>query len=216
MINYFRSSLQELNISLDINIFNELILFWSYLLKNNEIINLISRKNAITKNSIINHLTDSLTPLLFKFSNNLDVLDIGSGGGFPSIPLKIVNKNWNYTLFEHNFNKFTFLNDAIHYLKLNNIRVINQTITKNDIFLRQSFDLITVRGYDTISRIIPIASNFIKSDGFIIIFKGPKGLTEYTLSDNILNKYNFKLFDKIKLSLPLVNTTRYLFIFKKC
>ena len=99
--------------------------------------NLISKKQA---QNIDDHIVDSLTisPMLKK-----NIIDLGSGGGLPGIPLAITNPNKKFYLIESNTKKASFLLHATSCLDLDNISVINQRIekveTKN---FPQSFDIV--------------------------------------------------------------------------
>ena len=90
----------------------------------NQRINLISPndKERIAER----HIWESLAVLsAWPFPENATVLDLGSGGGFPGIPLKIVRPDLAMTLLESRQKKTLFLNAAVHELKLSNCRVVN-------------------------------------------------------------------------------------------
>jgi 16S rRNA (guanine527-N7)-methyltransferase len=213
MFDLLKLSLQNLKIDISDNLILKLLHFWNFLLENNSKINLISRK--ITYYSIINHLTDSLTPLLFNLSSNLNIMDIGSGGGFPAIPLKIVKPSWRFTLVESKLNKSIFLNDLCYLLNLSNISILNFTLTKNIDYLKNQFDLITIRGLASLNILLPLIFPYLKNGGFFISFKGPNYMNEIDLSKKILSKKNIILIDVKSIILPFVNLNRHLLLFKK-
>ena len=84
--------------------------------------------NLVSKNQATNldeHITDSLsiTPYLRK-----NIIDLGSGGGLPGIPLAIINPDKNFYLVESNTKKGAFLLNASTRLKLSNVTVFNRRI----------------------------------------------------------------------------------------
>ena len=101
----------------------------------------ITEENDVVKK----HFIDSIYP--FKEINNGKIIDVGAGGGFPSIPLKIMNDGLDLTLLEATGKKCEFLNTVISELNLKNAKVINgraEEIGKNEIY-REKFDFAVSR-----------------------------------------------------------------------
>ena len=109
----------------------------AHLISWNKTHNLISKKQAL---NIDDHIADSLTisPFLKK-----SIVDLGSGGGLPGIPLAITNPNKEFYLIESNTKKSSFLLHTISRLGLENISVINQRIEKTEKnTFPESFDIV--------------------------------------------------------------------------
>ena len=121
---------------------------------------------------IIKHFVDSLAGLVATdFPNNGMVLDVGSGGGFPGIPLKIVRSDMRLTLVEPTQKKCSFLNSVIGSLKLNDVSTFCGTIEQ---YAKQPlsdiFDVVVVRAlkYEDIRKHLPALLN---SRGKVVLYR---------------------------------------------
>jgi 16S rRNA (guanine527-N7)-methyltransferase len=98
--------------------------FAAGLLEWNQKINLISRKDV--DNIFVNHILHSLTiAKYFPFNDNTQILDIGTGGGLPGIPLAIFFPNCRFTLVDSIAKKIMVVNDIIEKLQLKNVTARN-------------------------------------------------------------------------------------------
>ncbi|HRC33162.1 MAG TPA: 16S rRNA (guanine(527)-N(7))-methyltransferase RsmG [Bacteroidia bacterium] len=106
--------------------------FAEELIEWNQKINLISRKDV--DNIFVNHILHSLTiAKYFSFADNTQILDIGTGGGFPGIPLAIIFPNCHFTLVDSIAKKIVVVNDLIEKLQLKNVSAINERAEKLNI-----------------------------------------------------------------------------------
>ena len=102
------------------------------------------------------------------------LIDVGSGGGFPAIPIKILRDDIDVTLLEATGKKCEFLKEVIKRLNLKNIRVINgraEDLAKKDDF-RESFDSCTARAVARLNTLCEYCMPFVKVGGQFISFKG--------------------------------------------
>lgn len=146
--------------------FKNLLLFW------NKKFNLTTITDDLGIE--IKHFEDSLINESY-FFKNANVCEIGSGGGFPSIPLMCLRKDLKFTLFESVGKKCTFLNEVINNLKLN-AEVINaraEDAGKNPIY-RESFDIVTARAVARLNTLSEYCIPLIKKEGLFIAYKGEK------------------------------------------
>jgi 16S rRNA (guanine527-N7)-methyltransferase len=213
-IDILNQYLSSLNISISTVSQHLLLIYWNFLLDTNKSINLISRQGS-TEDRIINHLVDSLSPLSLEWPNNLKVMDLGSGGGLPGIPLKICRPDWDVTLVESKIKKANFLFKTRDLLNLNNLTIINNYIDSNYNFNNIKFDLITVRAVGKINDLIPLIYKFLKVGGIFLVYKGPNYMSELDNNLSIFNKYKIELFKKYTFILPLINAERNIILFKK-
>ncbi|MDR2200154.1 MAG: 16S rRNA (guanine(527)-N(7))-methyltransferase RsmG [Deltaproteobacteria bacterium] len=214
---FFLNSLNQINIKLDYDILEKILLYYEYLLIKNKSVNLISRQNNF-QDGIITHLVDSLSPLQVDFPNDLKLLDLGSGGGLPGIPLKIANPGWCVTLIESKAKKCVFLNEMAEKFGEGRIKVLNKFVDKNCVSLSDEiglFDVITVRAVAKLSSLIITVSHLIKSSGYLVAYKGPNYLEEFIEVEKYLKKYRMKFDKKIEYILPINNAKRILLFFQK-
>jgi len=135
--------------------------YYNMLLKWGKKINLFSRKDTFILAR--KHFQDSIF-LSKLISKNSSVLDIGSGAGFPAIPLKIVRNDLKIFLVESKLKKFIFLSNVIRSLNLENMWVINKRV-EDILSFDFKFDYITLKAVRIDFSLI---LKFLKSDGKII------------------------------------------------
>ena len=133
----------------------------------NSKINLISRKDF--ENLYIHHILHSLSILKFiKFKNGTKVLDVGTGGGFPGIPLAILFPEVEFTLIDGIGKKILAVNTIIKDLKINNAKGIN--IRAED--LSEKSDFIVARAVGSLDKFYPLIQKNISSNSFNDINNG--------------------------------------------
>ena len=127
----------------------------------NSKINLISRKDF--ENLYIHHILHSLSILKFiKFKNGTKVLDVGTGGGFPGVPLAILFPEVEFTLIDGIGKKILAVNSIIRDLKINNAKGIN--IRAED--LSEKSDFILARAVGSLDKFYPLIQKNISSNSF--------------------------------------------------
>jgi 16S rRNA (guanine527-N7)-methyltransferase len=206
--------LNDLNINIPENLQEILLSYWDLLLLTNEKVNLISPHGSM-ESKIVNHLVDSLTPLIFEWPQNLQVMDFGSGGGLPGLPLKICRPDWNVTLVESKLKKANFLKDVCKNLNIKNCTIIDNYVDNKYQFNNGLFDLITARAIGKLNELIPKIYNFLKPGGLFLAYKGPKYTSEIEYILPILKKYKMELYKKHFFILPYVEAERNLVFIKK-
>jgi len=150
--------------------YSDLLLDW------NKRINLVSKRDA-TNDRIIRHFIDSLT--IFKsvdIPKNSRILDIGSGAGFPAIPIKLVREDIQITLLESIHKKTLFLKKLIEVLKLEEVDIINDRAenVSLDENLRDKFDFVTLKAFGDLQAGVKLALPFLKVGGYLVFYKGKK------------------------------------------
>ena len=160
----------------------EISLFLKYLaeLKEwNKKINL----TAITddRDIIIKHFLDSLTLVPF-LTNQKTLLDIGSGAGFPGIPLKIALPELKVTLMDSVNKKVIFMKHIIRTIGLKNIEAIQARAEDKEAMKKfdSYFDVVTSRAFSELGKFLDVAAPYAKKGGMLLAVKGPKGLEELT------------------------------------
>lgn len=133
-----------------------------------------SKTNLVSPNDIEflyeRHFLDSLA-LEFLIKDTNKVLDIGSGGGFPAIPLKIVLPNLEITCVESRVRKTLFLKRVSKKINFENFEVITERVENIESSNNNSYDIITSRATDSTENIIKMGLPFIKKSGKFILFK---------------------------------------------
>lgn len=193
---------------------NELELFSLYLenlKKWNESINLTAIKGD--REIVLNHFIDSLSIAPFIEDDN-SVLDIGSGGGFPGIPLKIVRSNLKVTLLDSVNKKVSFMNDTVRKLQLKNIHAVwGRAEDIENKVPRESFDYVVTRAVGSIPDTAKLSSPYVSDNGVIILMKGKRGYEEWAQAKEQIGS-DFELVDSKEFTLPQSDLVRSIFILK--
>lgn len=164
------NAIRELGIPIGEIHAEQFIRYLAHLIEWNKAINITAIVDP--KKIIIKHFLDSLTALVAtNFSQNCIVLDVGSGGGFPGIPLKIMRPDIRLVLVEPVQKKYSFLNSIIGLLKLHDASTFAGTIeqyTKHP--LRQVIDTIVLRAlkHEDIRKYFPA---LLISKGKLVLYR---------------------------------------------
>lgn len=183
----FIGKLKEFNIEINEEQIKSFEKYMNLLLEWNEKINL----TAITQPDEVKlkHFVDSLTVL--KYINDDDkVIDIGTGAGFPGIPLKIMNENTKITLLDSLNKRINFLNIVIETLNLRNIQAIHgraEEIARNKLY-REKYDVAVSRAVANLSTLTEYMLPFVKVGGKCICMKGANVNEELERAQNAIKE----------------------------
>lgn len=167
--NYELKEIERLGLSPELEQREQILNFFALLFAHNEDAGLIPPKEE--DSIFVRHFCDSIQPLLlFGFKKGGTILDIGAGGGFPSIPICIFRPDCSFTLVESNRKKASFLKVVKKELGLENVTIHPgriQTMTAPE----KGFDYIMSRGVATMQKFSQMAKPFLARDGRMYTFK---------------------------------------------
>ena len=214
-LNEFSKELQEKAEQININLNKEQIKkiydYMSLLIEWNEKINL----TAITEPSeiILKHFIDSLT-----IQNYLkeagQLIDVGTGAGFPGIPLNIINSKVKYTLLDSLNKRIQFLEEVINKLQLENIEAIHGRAEEFAKIKRESYDIATSRAVAPLNILLEYLLPLIKINGKCICMKG-SNIEEIKDAENALKILGGEIEKIEKITLPESNIERNIILVKK-
>jgi 16S rRNA (guanine527-N7)-methyltransferase len=156
------------------------------------------------REEVINkHFVDSLYGL--KFISGKKILDVGSGGGFPIMPLKIADESLDITALDSNAKKCWFIEEVAKNLNLSNVKTLSdraEDLSKKKDY-RESFDCCTARAVAKLNILCEYCMPFVKVGGIFLSYKGGIGEEEVdqakkaisTLGGSIIENYQYDLFD---------------------
>ena len=188
---------------------------WLEALIGNEKINLTAITNSDEMD--IKHFIDSI--LAFKtglLDGEKKIIDIGTGAGFPAIPLKIVNRKLKVDMVDGLNKRIIFLKDIIGKLKLKNTRAFHaraEIMSKEEEY-REKYDVAISRAVAPLNILLELTMPFVKIGGYFIAMKGPRLKEELEQSKNAIKKLSGKEEKIISLDL-LDEGERYILIVKK-
>lgn len=210
----FKGELEKLNINLTDEMKNKFELYYSKLVEVNSYMNL----TAITEHDevYIKHFLDSLFITKAINSNNpYTILDVGSGAGFPSIPLAIVDNNANVTIIDALNKRINFLNDLVKYIGINNVIAYHKRAEEYAVEKRESFDYVTARAVARLNVLSELCLPLVKIGGYFIAMKGQGGKEELDEAMNAVKILGGSVERIIEVSLPDDLGKREIILIKK-
>lgn len=206
--------LKELEIYIDENVAEKFKKYMELLLEWNKNINL----TAITKEDdiILKHFVDSLTVQRY-IEKECNVIDVGTGAGFPGIPLSIINSNIEITLMDALNKRISFLNTVISELKLNNVLTVHERaeiLGRNDKY-REKYDIAVSRAVANLSTLVEYMIPFVKVGGLCICMKGANFEDELKQSTNAIMELGGRVKEAYNFKLPKTDYERNILIIEK-
>jgi 16S rRNA (guanine527-N7)-methyltransferase len=144
--------------------------YYDWIIEENRKINLISRQTDPDDIWTL-HFLDSLLPVKHVNFSGKTILDFGTGGGLPGIPLAIVYPNASVTLLDSRKKKIQALRSAVNVLHLTNCSFLDIRIEEVPVRLYHSFDIIVSRSVRILPEFRKPLMNLLKSDGRLVLYK---------------------------------------------
>lgn len=208
----FITEIEKLNISYTNEMLDKLDIYMNFLMEYNSHTNLTAIKN--TEDIYLKHFYDSLTICKsYDFTNVDNLIDIGTGAGFPGMVLKIFFPKINITLLDSNNKKTKFLSELSKKLDLE-VTIINDRVENFAKDNLNSFDVVTSRAVANLRVLSEICLPLVKLKG---VFVPLKGNIEEELQDALdtIELMNGKIINKISFDLFNNNGIRNILVIEK-
>ena len=165
----------------------------------------------------VKHFADSLLGERY-VPQNATVLDVGTGAGFPGIPLKIVYPEIDFVLVDSLNKRVKFLKDVKEALGLEGLEALHGRAEDlaRDKSLRAAFDLCVSRAVANLSVLSEYCVPFVRTNGYFVSYKGKKGLEEISNAQNCMNVLGCKIEKVDDFRLEEDEAERLLIRIKKC
>lgn len=208
----FKLECEKLNININKDIEDKLNLYFNTLIETNKVMNLT---NITDKDEVYNkHFLDSLYLTKALSKDKYSLCDVGSGAGFPALPLAITNENASITIIDSLNKRINFLNNTISLLNINNIRAYHLRAEDAKEF-RESFDYVTARAVARLNILLELCMPLVKVGGSFIAMKSVLASEELEESKNAIAKLGGKIKEVINYELPDDAGTRTLIVIEK-
>lgn len=169
---------------------NQFDVYFNMLIETNKVLNLtaITEENEV----ILKHFLDSILPME-KFAKNSTVVDVGTGAGFPALPLKIMRSDLKFCLVDSLNKRINFLNNVINSLKLENIEAIHSRAEDFAKKNREKFDYAIARAVAPLNTLVEYLLPLVKVGGEAVIYKSAKLEEEIKLAKNAIEILGAKI-----------------------
>jgi len=205
---------RKFNIELEENQIEKFFKYKDMLKEWNNKINLTAIEED--RDIIVKHFIDSLSILPYIKNEQIDVIDVGTGAGFPGIPVKIVSSSVNVMLLDSLEKRIKFLNEVIRQLKLDAITTIHgraEDFGANAKY-REKFDIAVARAVASLPVLLEYCLPFVKVGGIFIAMKG-SSLEEVSNSNKALELLGGEIQEIKEIVLPFSDAKRNIIIIKK-
>lgn len=212
----FRQQLLAEGVSLTEQQMTQFATYFRLLVEWNEKMNL----TAITeeKEVYLKHFYDSLlVGLKMEFAPNASICDVGSGAGFPSIPLKILYPELSVTIVDSLNKRITFLNELTNQLGLTGVHLYHdraETFGQNPEF-REQFDYVTARAVARLNVLAELCLPLVKKEGYFLALKAAKSEEELQEAKPAIAQLGGKFIEEKTMALPLIGDERHLLVIQK-
>lgn len=214
-ISQFLKDLEELHITLTEVQLDQFLKYYELLIEKNKVMNL----TAITEfqEALKKHFIDSLTLIkVLDFTEEHSLLDVGTGAGFPGIPLKIAFPNLRVTLLDSLQKRVGFLQEVITVLSLEQVEALHgraEDFAKPEL-LRERFDVCVSRAVANLSTLSEYCLPYVKIGGFFISYKTDDA--EVDGADRAIKILGGELREQKTFTLPFSDINRNLIVIEKC
>lgn len=212
----FINNIKNINIELSENQLQSFQKYYEMLVEKNKVMNL----TAITdyQEVLTKHFLDSLTLVKVIDINNVDsVIDVGTGGGFPGIPLKIAFPHLKITLLDSLNKRVNWLNEVITELGLNDIKAIHgraEEYGQNSQY-REQYDLCVSRAVANLATLSEYCVPFVKKEGYFVSYKAATANDELKEAGKAIEILGGKVEDICTFNLKNTDMERSLIKIKK-
>jgi 16S rRNA (guanine(527)-N(7))-methyltransferase GidB len=211
-----KDSLEKMGISLSENQTQQFFDYKSLLVEWNEKMNL----TAITdeREVIIKHFVDSISILSeVKIEEGAEIIDVGTGAGFPGLPVKIIRPDLKVTLLDSLNKRIGFLDEVCTQLGLENVDNIHSRAEDGgqSPMLREKFDYCLSRAVANLAVLSEYCLPFVKVGGMFVSLKGPDAVQEIKDAEIAIKKLGGEVERVIKIEIPNSDITHSLIIIKK-
>lgn len=220
---FLRDSFDQIGIELTDDQVTKFDKYYEMIIEKNKVMNLTKitdYNEAVTK-----HFVDSLSIVLLdddisiirRFHDGASVIDVGTGAGFPGIPLKIIFPEIKLTLLDSVNKKLDFLRDVCIELDFSDVNIIHGRAedVAHEKGSRETFDICVSRAVGNLATLSEYCLPFVKRNGFFISYKSEKADDELARCKHAFSELRGKLVQEATFELPYSDISRTLLLIMK-
>ncbi len=207
---------KEMNVEITDHQVDQLIKYKDILLEWNQKMNLTAIEEE--KEVMIKHFLDSLSCMQTKYLKTEGrMIDVGTGAGFPGVPLKIALPNIELTLLDSLKKRIGFLEEVCRETNLINVEFLHgraEDFGQNKAH-REKYDYAVSRAVAALNVLVEYCLPFVKVGGYFICQKGPGLIEELPEAKNAIKILGGEVVDQIVIDLPFSDITHHILVIKK-
>lgn len=208
--------LKELGIDVNDNMLDNLKVYRDMLADWNQHMNLTGIVDE--KEVYIKHFLDSISSVKNGYiKDGISLIDVGTGAGFPGLPLRICLENINLTLLDSLNKRINFLQEVSKNVEIDNVKYIHgraEDFGKLEEY-REKYDVATARAVAGLPVLMEFCVPFVKVGGYFVCLKGPNANLELEESKAAMEVLGVEFIEKINVELPESDLNHNILVFKK-
>ena len=211
-----KKGITEFNIDVDEKMIDDFSIYREILVEWNQKMNLTGIEDE--KEVFIKHFLDSVS--IFKngyIKDNMKVIDVGTGAGFPGLPMKIAKRSLDVTLLDSLNKRINFLQEVCKKIYIDDVEFIHGRAEDfgQDENYREQYDIATARAVAGLPVLMEFCVPFVKVGGYFICLKGPNADLELEESKKAMETLGVKFIEKIDIKLPEIELNHNILVFEK-
>ena len=212
MEKFIKNIFEKYGHELSQNQINQFLIYMDFLLEENQKYNLtaITNKDEV----VIKHFVDSVLPLK-EIPQGARVIDVGTGAGFPGVPLKILRPDIKLTLLDSLQKRINFLNNLLEKLNIKGVTTVHSRAEDYAIKEREKFDVAISRAVASVPTLSEYLIPYVKVGGCVVMYKGLSAEEEMTSGQKAIQTLGAKVEKVIDFVLTEVESTRKVAILRK-
>lgn len=215
MKDFLKRMAQLSDISLNDKMVSQFSVFYEMLIQTNKFLNL----TAITEmeDVVLKHFIDSMSISHYYDFDNKSIIDVGTGAGFPGIPLAILYPETEFVLLDSLKKRLRFIDDVLDKCGIDNVTLIHGRAEDfgRDEEYREKFDYCVSRAVASLPVLLELCTPFVKVGGKFISYKSEQLSEELSQSERALSEMNCDLEDELVYSIPNTELYRVFAVFEK-
>ncbi len=215
-LDILKQGIQDFGLEANETVLNNFQKYRELLVQWNQKMNLTGIEDE--KEVFIKHFLDSISTVTNGYvQNEMSLIDVGTGAGFPGLPLKICLPELKVTLLDSLNKRINFLQEVAKEIQIDDIEFIHgraEDFGKKEEY-REQFDIATARAVAGLPVLMEFCVPFIKVGGYFVCLKGPNANLELEESKAAMEVLGVEYIEKIDIKLPEIDLHHNILVFKK-
>lgn len=215
-VDILRKGLEDLGLDVSDKMLNDFRVYRDILVEWNQKMNLTGIEDE--REVYVKHFIDSVSAVKKGYvKDGMSIIDVGTGAGFPGLPLRICLNNTKVTLLDSLNKRINFLQEVSKSVDIDDIEFIHgraEDFGKNPKY-REQYDIATARAVAGLPVLMEFCVPFVKVGGYFVCLKGPNADLELEESKKAMEILGVEFIEKIDVVLPDVDLKHNILVFKK-